>query len=130
MTTESASVYRAIDLKKTYDDGQVQALRGVDFTITSGEFVAIIGPSGCGKTTLLQMLGALDRPTAGDLLYRGDSAPATDRPRRLPGPRDWLHLSVVSPSPRPSPRRKTSRFRCLKPSVRAAKRRERAHAIC
>src|SRR5215469_18055326 len=40
-----------------------------------GEFLAITGPSGCGKTTLLQMLGALDRPTAGTLLYRGKSIP-------------------------------------------------------
>ena len=64
-------VFAATGLKKDFDDGQVQALRGVDFRITQGEFVAIIGPSGCGKTTLLQMLGALDRPSAGTLLYRG-----------------------------------------------------------
>ena len=69
----STAVYEAIGLKKEYDDGQVQALRGVDFRIGSGEFVAVIGPSGCGKTTLLQMLGALDRPTGGSLLYRGKS---------------------------------------------------------
>ena len=65
-------VFEAIGLKKEFDDGQVQALRGVDFRIDQGEFVAIIGPSGCGKTTLLQMLGALDRPSAGRLHYRGD----------------------------------------------------------
>jgi putative ABC transport system ATP-binding protein len=69
----ATAVYEAIGLKKEYDDGQVQALRGVDFRIGSGEFVAVIGPSGCGKTTLLQMLGALDRPTGGSLLYRGKS---------------------------------------------------------
>jgi putative ABC transport system ATP-binding protein len=67
------SVFVAEGMKKEYDDGQVQALRGVDFHITEGEFVAITGPSGCGKTTLLQMLGALDRPSAGTLLYRGSS---------------------------------------------------------
>src|SRR2546428_14190054 len=60
-------------LKKDYDEGQVHALRGVDFQIREGEFVAIVGPSGSGKTTLLQMLGALDRPTAGTLNYRGKS---------------------------------------------------------
>ena len=60
-------------MKKDYDDGRVQALRGVNFRITQGEFVAIIGPSGCGKTTLLQMLGALDVPSAGILHYRGSS---------------------------------------------------------
>ena len=81
-------VFEAAGLKKEFDDGQVQALRGVDFRIASGEFVAVIGPSGCGKTTLLQMLGALDRPTAGSLLYRGKSLaalpePATYRAREI-----------------------------------------------
>ncbi len=71
-------VFEASGLKKNYDDGQVQALRGVDFRIGAGEFVAIVGPSGCGKTTLLQLLGALDKPTAGSLAYRGSSLP--DRP--------------------------------------------------
>ena len=66
-------VFEAIDLKKDFDDGQVQALRGVSFRISEGEFVAVTGPSGCGKTTLLQLLGGLDRPTAGTLRYRGNS---------------------------------------------------------
>src|SRR6266446_9740872 len=69
----SPFVFEAASLKKDYDDGQVHALRGVDFQIREGEFVAIVGPSGSGKTTLLQMLGALDRPTAGTLKYRGKS---------------------------------------------------------
>ena len=67
------AVFEARGLKKEYDGGQVQALRGVNFRITQGEFVVIIGPSGCGKTTLLQMLGALDVPSAGILHYRGNS---------------------------------------------------------
>ena len=71
----SACVFEAVGLKKVFDEGQVQALRGVDFRIGEGEFVAIIGPSGCGKTTLLQMLGALDLPSAGSLRYRGQSLP-------------------------------------------------------
>jgi len=83
-----AWVFEAVDLKKSYDDGQVQALRGVSFRIREGEFVAIIGPSGCGKTTLLQMLGALDRPSWGTLAYRGKSLadlpqPATYRAREI-----------------------------------------------
>ena len=71
----SACVYEAVGLKKIFDEGQVQALRGVSFRIVEGEFVAVIGPSGCGKTTLLQMLGALDLPSAGSLHYRGASLP-------------------------------------------------------
>ena len=65
-------VFEAIGLKKEYDDGQVKALRGVDFRIDQGEFVAVVGQSGSGKSTLLQMLGALDHPSAGSLLYRGE----------------------------------------------------------
>jgi putative ABC transport system ATP-binding protein len=68
-------VFEALGLKKEFDGGQVQALRGVDFRIAKGEFVAVIGPSGCGKSTLLQMLGALDRPSAGTLHYCGNSIP-------------------------------------------------------
>ena len=68
-------LFEAIGIEKRFDDGQVQALRGVDFRVAQGEFVAVTGPSGCGKTTLLQMLGALDRPTQGTLLYRGNSIP-------------------------------------------------------
>lgn len=64
-------VFTGTGLKKDFDDGQVQALRCVDFRIMPGEFVAVTGPSGCGKTTLLQLLGALDRPSEGTLLYRG-----------------------------------------------------------
>ena len=69
--SDPGCVFAAAGLKKEFDDGQVQALRGVDFRILQGEFVAVTGPSGCGKSTLLQMLGALDRPSAGTLLYRG-----------------------------------------------------------
>lgn len=71
----SGHVFAAAGLEKTFDDGQVQALRGVTFQIEPGEFVAITGQSGCGKTTLLQMLGALDHPTAGTLFYRDKSIP-------------------------------------------------------
>ena len=66
-------IFEATNLQKSYDDGQVQALRGLDFRIDRGEFVAVVGPSGCGKSTLLQMLGALDRPSSGTLTYRGNS---------------------------------------------------------
>src|SRR5260370_8947829 len=68
-------IFEAKGIAKTFDDGQVQALRGVNFRVSQGDFLAVTGPSGCGKTTLLQMLGALDRPTKGTLLYRGNSIP-------------------------------------------------------
>jgi ABC-type lipoprotein export system ATPase subunit len=74
-STEPAAscLFEAIELRREFDDGQVQALRRVSFRIARGEFVAVTGPSGCGKTTLLQLLGALDRPTSGVLRYQGNS---------------------------------------------------------
>jgi ABC-type lipoprotein export system ATPase subunit len=71
MTNAQSSVYDATGLEKEFDGGQVRALRGLDFKVKRGEFVAVTGPSGCGKTTLLQMLGALDCPSAGSLRYCG-----------------------------------------------------------
>jgi len=72
-TDGAGCVFEAVGLKKEYDDGHVQALRGVDFRIGQGEFITIVGQSGSGKSTLLQMLGALDHPSAGTLRYRGTS---------------------------------------------------------
>jgi ABC-type lipoprotein export system ATPase subunit len=63
----------AKDVVKSYDDGRIQALRGVDLQVRAGEFIAITGPSGSGKSTLLQLLGGLDRPTSGEVSYRGQS---------------------------------------------------------
>ncbi len=64
---------QVVDLKKRYGTGEdaVFALRGMSFSIKHGEFVAIVGPSGCGKTTLLNILGALDRPTSGKVYIDG-----------------------------------------------------------
>jgi putative ABC transport system ATP-binding protein len=76
----STHVFEAQELVKTFDDGRVQALRGASLHVERGEFVAIMGPSGCGKTTLLHLLGALDRPSSGTLLYCGESIPDLRRP--------------------------------------------------
>ena len=88
LTAPVGCVFEAVGLKKEFDDGRVQALRGVDFRISQGEFIAVIGPSGCGKTTLLQMLGALDLPNSGTLCYRGNpisdlSDPSAYRAREI-----------------------------------------------
>jgi putative ABC transport system ATP-binding protein len=63
----------ARQLRRFFDEGRVQALRAVDFTVGEGEFVAIVGPSGCGKSTLLQLLGALDQPSEGEVFFRAQS---------------------------------------------------------
>jgi ABC-type lipoprotein export system ATPase subunit len=59
------------NLHKNYDEGRIEALRGVDLSIDAGEFVAISGHSGSGKSTLLHILGGLDTPTHGAILFRG-----------------------------------------------------------
>ena len=70
---------RAEGLAKTYPDGEVQALRGVSLNVEQNEAVAIMGPSGCGKSTLLHLLGGLDRPTGGEIYFRGTPLSRIDR---------------------------------------------------
>lgn len=67
-------------LKKIYAQGKtlVSALRGLDLEIPSGEFIAIAGPSGSGKSTLLAILGGLDQPSAGRVLWNGEDLGSFD----------------------------------------------------
>ena len=57
---------------KTFEDGRVRALDGVDMDIRAGECVAIVGPSGCGKSTLLHLIAALDRADEGTIIVNGE----------------------------------------------------------
>jgi len=67
-------MYKLSGVTKDYPKGRqtVHALRGVDLEIPDGEWLAIQGPTGHGKSTLLQIIGGLDRPTAGSVLFEGD----------------------------------------------------------
>lgn len=68
-----AAIIEAIDLHKTYHIGKVQvpALRGISFTVGSGEFLSVVGPSGSGKSTLFYLLGGLTRADSGKVVIDG-----------------------------------------------------------
>ncbi len=71
MTHSREALIRIKDLHKSYYDGEAElpVLQGVDFMVRPSEMLAIVGASGVGKSTLLHILGALDRPTAGTVFY-------------------------------------------------------------
>ncbi|AZU04336.1 ABC transporter-like protein [Glycocaulis alkaliphilus] len=73
--TDSATLIRARQLSRVYQlgGGDVHALRGVDCDIAEGGYVAVMGASGSGKSTFMNMLGALDTPTSGELTIAGQS---------------------------------------------------------
>jgi putative ABC transport system ATP-binding protein len=84
MTMEQAerpdAVIRVRGVRKTYEsEGMpVRALRGVDFEMASGEFVAVMGPSGCGKSTLLNLVAGLDTPSEGEIVIAGEPLAGKD----------------------------------------------------
>jgi len=61
------------NVKKDYQLGrtQIPALKGLSFDINEGEFLSIVGPSGCGKSTLLNIIGCIDKPTSGTVMFQG-----------------------------------------------------------
>jgi putative ABC transport system ATP-binding protein len=69
---DAQPVFRLEGVRKQYGEGEaaVLALRGVDLTVREGELIVLLGPSGSGKSTLLNILGGLDRPTAGHAWFR------------------------------------------------------------
>jgi putative ABC transport system ATP-binding protein len=72
------------NVTRTYKIGKLetQALRGVNLSIESGEFTALVGPSGSGKTTLLQLIGCLDQPTSGRVYINGKDVSQLNRNQR------------------------------------------------
>src|SRR5574340_24037 len=70
------TVIETRDLAKSYvggDGGIIQVLDGIDLTVNRGEMIAVVGASGAGKSTLLHLLGALDRPSRGEVVLDGQS---------------------------------------------------------
>jgi len=78
---KNGEVVRLIDVEKTYRTGEmeVRAVRGVSLQIQRGEFVALMGASGSGKSTLMNILGCLDRPSAGRYLLDGADVSGLER---------------------------------------------------
>ena len=72
-TDSSEATLTVENLSKIYASamGKVVSLRKVSFTVKKGEFVSVVGPSGSGKCSLLNMIGALDRPTSGKVFING-----------------------------------------------------------
>src|SRR5260370_30667385 len=76
------------DLRKTYAIGprKLEVLRGVSLTVRRGEVLALRGASGAGKSTLLRLLGGLDSPNAGDIIFAGTNLAALSRRSLAHGP--------------------------------------------
>ncbi|KRA29396.1 MULTISPECIES: ABC transporter ATP-binding protein [unclassified Nocardioides] len=118
-------------VRKTYRSGSVEfeALRGIDITVETGEYVAVIGPSGSGKSTLMNLLGCLDVPTEGRYVLAGDDTSELDeaalaaiRNRRIGFVFQQFHLLASMPAWR------NVELPLIYAGVPRAQRRERAEA--
>ena len=91
-------ILRTENLWKTYRSGKVEvsALRGVNFEVLPGEFVAVVGPSGCGKSTLLYVVGGLTKATRGKVFVDGNDLTAIGDAAA----RESTRPSAVGPKPR------------------------------
>ncbi|WOO41890.1 ABC transporter ATP-binding protein [Rubellicoccus peritrichatus] len=78
------AIFELKNIRKTYKMGgeTVNALDGVDINIEKGDFAAILGPSGSGKSTLMHVLGFMDRPTSGEILFEGNNVSKISRDKR------------------------------------------------
>lgn len=73
-----APLYELENVAKSFDNGQLEIFSGIDLCVESGESLAIVGASGSGKSTLLHIMGALDQPSAGRVLFQGQDLAAMD----------------------------------------------------
>ncbi|MEQ1767776.1 MAG: ABC transporter ATP-binding protein [Methylotenera sp.] len=80
----STPLIQLIDIKRKYGSGasELMALKGIDLSISQGEFVAIMGPSGSGKSTAMNILGCLDTPSDGQYLFKGVHVESLSRDQR------------------------------------------------
>ncbi len=81
MSDAAGPLLEVVDLHKRFStgEGEIEVLRGIDLTVARGERMAIVGQSGVGKSTLLHILGGLDQPTSGQVLFEGKDLFAKSR---------------------------------------------------
>ncbi|MFA6244817.1 MAG: ABC transporter ATP-binding protein [Candidatus Hydrogenedentales bacterium] len=79
--TKANRIIECVKVEKIYHDGtrELRILEGLDLVVDEGQILTISGPSGVGKSTLLHIMGTLDRPTGGEVLFRGKSLVSTSR---------------------------------------------------